>query len=74
MKANAIIPVIIGDEEKSLKIAEKLFDEGIYISAIRYPTVAKGAARLRIAIMATHTEEDLKISAQKIAQAVENLK
>ncbi len=71
---SAIIPVIIGDEEKSLKIAEKLFDEGIYISAIRYPTVAKGAARLRIAIMATHTEEDLKISAQKIAQAVENLK
>ena len=66
---SAIIPIIIGSEEKALRISEKLFDEGIYISAIRYPTVAKGQARLRVAIMATHTEEDLKLAAQKIALA-----
>ena len=69
---SAIIPIIIGSEEEALRISAKLFDEGIYISAIRYPTVAKGQARLRVAIMATHTEDDLKFAAQKIALAVHN--
>ncbi len=67
---SAIIPIVIGDEGKALKIAAELFDEGIYISAIRYPTVAKGQARLRATIMATHTFEDLKEAAQKIAAAI----
>ena len=69
---SAIIPIIIGSEETALKISENLFNEGIYISAIRYPTVAKNQARLRVAIMATHTEEDLKIAAQKISLAMKN--
>ena len=67
---SAIIPIIIGSEDKALKISSKLFDEGIYISAIRYPTVAKGEARLRAAIMSTHSEEDLKTAAQKICSAI----
>lgn len=64
---SAIIPIIIGNEGKAMSIAAKLFSEGIYISAIRYPTVAKGQARLRAALMATHTEQDLSTAAQKIA-------
>ena len=70
MSESAIVPIIIGDEGEALRISSKLFDEGIYISAIRYPTVAKGQARLRVAIMATHTEEDLKLAAQKIAKQI----
>ena len=67
---SAIVPIIIGDEGKATTIASKLFDEGIYISAIRYPTVARGQARLRAALMATHTEQDLSTAAQKIALAL----
>ena len=67
---SAIVPIIVGDEGKAMAIASRLFDEGIYISAIRYPTVAKGQARLRAALMATHTEQDLSEAAQKIALAM----
>lgn len=67
---SAIVPIMIGDEIKTLKIAEKLFTEGIFISAIRYPSVAHGKARLRAAIMATHTEEELQEAAEKIARTI----
>lgn len=63
----AIIPVIIGDEKKALEVSDKLLDAGFYISAIRYPTVAKGAARLRVALMATHTREELQKAVKLIA-------
>lgn len=63
----AIIPVIVGDEENALKMQEKLFEAGYYISAIRYPTVARNQARLRVAIMATHTHKELQEAAKAIA-------
>lgn len=62
----AIIPILIGDEKKALEVSQKLFDKGIFISAIRYPTVKKGSARLRVALMATHTQEQLKKAADAI--------
>lgn len=67
---SAIVPIIVGDEGRAMAIASRLFDEGIYISAIRYPTVAKGQARLRAALMATHTESDLTVAAKKVALAL----
>ena len=63
----AIIPIIIGDEQKTLEISKALLNDGIYISAIRYPTVAKGSARLRVALMSSHTQEELKFTAKKIS-------
>lgn len=64
----AIIPIVIGDAEKALRIAEKLFHQGYFISAIRYPTVKKGSERLRAAVMATHTKEELTRGAEVISQ------
>ena len=55
-----IIPIIIGNEEKTMKISRKLFEDGIFVSGIRYPTVAKGKARLRITITASHSKNELK--------------
>ena len=46
--ASAIVPWIIGDEKATLAAAQNLQDNGFLVPAIRYPTVAKGAARLRI--------------------------
>ena len=63
----AIVPLIIGEESLAVKIAKNLERQGILVSAIRYPTVAKGAARLRVALAATHTEEELKSAAARIA-------
>ncbi len=69
----AIIPILVGDEDKAAKLAQHLLDEGIFISAIRYPTVAKGEARLRAAIMATHTQAELGEASAKIAAAFKEL-
>lgn len=55
----AIIPIIIGDEGRAMKVMKLLKERGYYISAIRYPTVARGSARLRLALMSSHTREDL---------------
>lgn len=64
----AIVPIVIGDEKRAMEVSDFLMENGFFISAIRYPTVAKGAARLRVAIMASHTEEELSKAAELIAQ------
>ena len=57
--AAAIVPIIIGDEAKAIAAAAALREQGIFVPAIRYPTVARGAARLRVTLTAAHTREDV---------------
>jgi 8-amino-7-oxononanoate synthase len=54
-----IIPLILGDEADTMQIAGQLLAAGIHVPGIRYPTVAKGRARLRFTITAQHTLDDL---------------
>jgi 8-amino-7-oxononanoate synthase len=56
---SAIFPWIVGNEETALELAKDLQAEGFFVPAIRYPTVAKGAARLRITVTAVHTAEQI---------------
>lgn len=70
----AIVPIIIGDEATALKVADELLANGVLAPAIRYPTVAKGTARLRIALMATHTDEELTQTAKLIAATIRKYK
>ncbi|MGH8163375.1 MAG: 8-amino-7-oxononanoate synthase [Rhodanobacteraceae bacterium] len=53
---SAILPWIVGDAQRALDLARGLRQEGLFVPAIRYPTVPKGAARLRISLSASHTE------------------
>jgi len=62
----AIIPLIIGDELDALRISEKLHNAEILAPAIRYPTVSKGSARIRITISANHSEKDIAFLAETI--------
>lgn len=55
-----IIPIVIGSNDKTLKIAEKLRSEGYYIPAIRPPTVPEGTSRLRISLTADSRIEDFE--------------
>ena len=73
LSPSAIVPIVIGDEAKAMQISVKLQEQGILIPAIRYPTVAKGQARLRASLMATHTQEQLQIAATTIAQIIKKL-
>ena len=56
---SAILPLMIGDEREALALAERLREAGIWVPAVRYPTVAQGAARLRITVSAAHQTEHL---------------
>ena len=56
---SAIIPVLIGDEARAVAISAALREQGIFVPAIRYPTVARGQARLRLTLTATHTPDDI---------------
>ena len=57
---SAIVPIILGDSAYALEAAERLADRGIYVPAIRYPTVARDTARLRITFSALHTPPQIQ--------------
>lgn len=57
---SAIQPLIIGDNERSLKISQTLLKKGFQVGAIRSPTVAKGTERLRITLNANHTQSQIE--------------
>ncbi|KAB2833482.1 MAG: aminotransferase class I/II-fold pyridoxal phosphate-dependent enzyme, partial [Candidatus Brocadia sp.] len=54
-----IVPLIVGSAEDAVNAASKLYENGILIPAIRPPTVPPGTSRLRISLMATHSERDI---------------
>ena len=51
--------LVIGDNSKALQLMEALRERSIWVPAIRPPTVAAGTARLRIALSAAHTPQDI---------------
>ncbi len=55
-----IIPILIGDTQKSVEISKLLYENGILIPAIRPPTVPSNSSRLRMTVMSLHTKEDLE--------------
>ena len=55
----AIQPVIIGDNHAALRIAGALYERGLWVPAIRPPTVPRGTARLRVSLTAAHSEAQL---------------
>jgi len=61
-----IIPVAMGAEARAMRFAEALRKAGVFVPAIRYPTVARGAARLRFTVSAEHTAEDLAALAKAL--------
>ena len=69
----AIVPIVLHDEELALRVAEELNRQNIFISPIRYPTVPKGQAMLRAALMATHIPEELCQAAHTIGQTISRL-
>lgn len=54
-----IVPVILGEAKLAQRFSKRLFENGIFATAIGYPTVAKGAARIRVMNSASHTRNDL---------------
>lgn len=57
---SAILPLIVGDEGRAMELSGAMLEEGVLVPAIRYPTVARGEARLRLTASASHDESHLK--------------
>jgi 8-amino-7-oxononanoate synthase len=55
----AIQPLLIGDNQQALQLSASLRERGIWVAAIRPPTVPQGTARLRITLSAAHSEADV---------------
>lgn len=55
-----IIPIVLGDEQSALNAARSLLEKGILVPAIRPPTVPVGSSRLRVALSAAHTDEQIE--------------
>jgi 8-amino-7-oxononanoate synthase len=51
--------VMIGDEARAIEVAQQLRKRGIFVPAVRYPTVARGQARLRVTLSAAHSSQDV---------------
>jgi 8-amino-7-oxononanoate synthase len=59
-QGSAIIPMLIGDEGKAMQITAALMRQGVFIPAVRFPTVAHGQARLRLSVTAAHSRADIE--------------
>ncbi len=66
-----IVPIMIYDEIKAAKVAEYIRESGIYVVAFSFPVVAKGKARIRTQVSATHTEEQLNRLVEVVKSAMD---
>ena len=57
--ATPIIPVILGETAKAIRMSELLLDEGVFVTGFGYPVVPQGEARVRCQVSAAHTRTDL---------------
>lgn len=63
-----IIPIVCGDEARALDASARLLERGILVPAIRPPTVAPGTSRLRVAMSAVHTTEQVRVLRTALAE------
>jgi 7-keto-8-aminopelargonate synthetase-like enzyme len=63
---SAIVPIIIGDEARAVSAFRQLLEEGFFVPAVRYPTVARGSARLRVTLSAAHQPEQIDALARAL--------
>lgn len=65
----AIQPWLVGDERKAAALSKNLLDRGFWVPAVRYPTVRKGEARLRISLSSEHSDEHIRDFASALTGA-----
>jgi 8-amino-7-oxononanoate synthase len=64
-----IVPLVVGDADLAMRVCEAAIEGGVFAQAIRPPTVPDGTSRLRLAVMATHTREELREAARTLGRA-----
>jgi glycine C-acetyltransferase len=67
--AHPIVPVMFGEAQPAVKMAEALLAKGVYVIPFSFPVVPKGKARIRTQVSAAHSKEDLDFAVEKFAEA-----
>jgi glycine C-acetyltransferase/8-amino-7-oxononanoate synthase len=68
-----ILPVEVGEAEPTMRLCELALERGVFAQGIRPPTVPEGSSRLRLTVMATHSETELREAARTIGEAAREL-
>ncbi len=71
--STAIQVIVVGDSNQAMNISSALFNQGINLTAIRPPTVARGSARLRVALSAAHTFAQIDLLIELLAELLAEL-
>ena len=64
-----IVPVMFGDAQPAVRMAESLLQKGVYVIPFSFPVVPKGKARIRTQVSAAHSLQDLQFAVEKFAEA-----
>jgi glycine C-acetyltransferase len=73
MSETPIIPILVGEADRAMRLSDRAFERGVFAQGIGFPTVAKGRARLRTIVTATHTEEELDKALEILGDAARGL-
>lgn len=65
-----IVPVVVGENEPTMALCERLLEQGFYAQGIRHPSVPRGSARLRITLMCSHPDEAVDALADAVAEGL----
>jgi 8-amino-7-oxononanoate synthase len=68
-----IVPLVIGEAQRAMRICEAALSDGVFAQAIRPPTVPDMTSRLRLAVMASHHEEELRAAARTLGAAARSV-
>ena len=68
-----ITPILVGEADTAMKLSDRAFERGVFAQGIGFPTVAKGKARLRTIVTATHTDEELDRAVEILGDAARSL-
>ena len=68
-----IVPIMLGDERRTMALADAMNARGIFVVGFSYPVVPKGQARIRVQISAAHTEEQIDRAVTTFTEAAREL-
>ncbi|WP_309106973.1 glycine C-acetyltransferase [Arthrobacter sp.] len=70
---HAIVPVMFGDAVAAAKVADRMLQHGVFVTAFSYPVVPKGAARIRVQLSAAHSTDDVEACVRAFVESREAL-
>lgn len=68
--ASQIVPIVLGDEERAMRVSAQLLEKNLYVPAVRPPTVPAGTSRLRASVRADHSPEHLDLLVREVARCI----